>query len=283
MPKIAARHADAHQRRARVAHDRPNVREVEVDEARDGDQVGDALDALPQDVVGHPERLEDRRRLLDHLQEPVVLDHDQRVDAVAEILDADVGLVGPATALEGEGFRDDPDRERLELAPELRDDGRRTRARAAALACGDEDHVGALERLLQLVAALLRCRKPHLGVRAGAEPASRLRADVDLDVGVRVEQRLRVGVDRDELDPGEAGLHHAVDRVRPAAADADDFDHCEVVAVLGAHLSTCLRVKLSSSYGNAWNPRFGARVRSPCRHCQRNPQGPLEAEVSTST
>ena len=84
---LAARRADAHQRRACVAHDRADVREVEVHEPGDGDQVGDALHALAEDVVGHPERLEDRGRLLDHLEQPVVLDHDQRVDPVAEVLE----------------------------------------------------------------------------------------------------------------------------------------------------------------------------------------------------
>ena len=233
---LAARRADAHQRGAGVAHDRAHVGEVEVDEPRHGDQVGDPLHALAEDVVGHPERLEDRSRLLDHLQQPVVLDHDQRVDAVAKVLDADLGLVGAALALEGERLRDDADGQRLELATELGNDRRGAGPRATALTGGDEDHVGALERLLQLVAALLRGGEAHLGVRAGAEPARRLGADVDLHVGVRVEQRLRVRVDRDELDAGEPGLDHAVDGVRAAAADPDDLDHCEVVAVLGAHL-----------------------------------------------
>ena len=57
--------ADAHQRRAGVVHDRAHVGEVEVDQAGDRDEVGDALDALAQDVVGFAERLEDRRAALD--------------------------------------------------------------------------------------------------------------------------------------------------------------------------------------------------------------------------
>ena len=32
------------------------------------------------------------------------------------------------------------------------------------------------------------------------------------------------------VDAGLGGVDHAVDRVRAAAADADDLDHCEVVA-----------------------------------------------------
>jgi len=35
---------------------------------------------------------------------------------------------------------------------------------------------------------------------AGAEPARQLLADLDFDVGLVVEERLSIGVDRDELD-----------------------------------------------------------------------------------
>ena len=198
-----------------------------------GDQVGDPLHALAEDVVRHPERVDDRRLLLDDLEQAVVLDHDQRVDAVAEVLDPELGLLRALAALEDERLRDDADRERAELAGELGDDRRAAGAGAAALAGGDEDHVGALQRLLQLVAALLRGGLADGRVGAGAEAARRLRADVDLHVGVAHHQRLRVGVDGDELDAGEAGVDHPVDGVRAAAADADDLDDCEVVARSG--------------------------------------------------
>ena len=65
---------DAHQRRAGVLHDRAHVGEVEVDQAGDRDQVGDALDALAQDVVGLAERVEDARAALDDRQQPLVRD-----------------------------------------------------------------------------------------------------------------------------------------------------------------------------------------------------------------
>ena len=68
-----------------------------------------------------------------------------------------------------------------------------------------------------------------LGVGAGAEAARELAADVELDVGVADEQRLRVGVDRDELDALEPDLDHPVDGVDTAAADPHDLDHREVV------------------------------------------------------
>jgi hypothetical protein len=67
-----------------------------------------------------------------------------------------------------------------------------------------------------------------LRVRARAEALGEVVADVELDVGVRHLQRLRVGVGRDELDARQPGVDHAVDGVRPAAADADDLDDCEI-------------------------------------------------------
>ncbi len=44
------------------------------------DDVADALDALAQDVVDDPERVEDARVLLDDVLEPVVRDRDEGVD-----------------------------------------------------------------------------------------------------------------------------------------------------------------------------------------------------------
>ena len=80
--------ADRHQGRAALAHHRADVRKVQVDQAGDRDQLGDALDALAQHVVRREERLLDRGLLVDDLQQPVVRDDDQRVDALAEPLDA---------------------------------------------------------------------------------------------------------------------------------------------------------------------------------------------------
>ncbi|MCY1380513.1 hypothetical protein D9M69_683420 [compost metagenome] len=69
----------------------------------------------------------------------------------------------------------------------------------------------------------------HVGVRARTEAAGELAADVELDVGVAHQQRLRVGVDGDELDTLEADLDHPVDGVDAATTDADDLDDGQVV------------------------------------------------------
>ena len=70
-------------------------------------------------------------------------------------LDAVLGLPGAAAALERERPGDDADGQRAELAGDRRDDRRAAGAGAAALARGDEDHVGPLEDLLDLLAVVL--------------------------------------------------------------------------------------------------------------------------------
>ena len=161
-------------------------------------------------------------------QQPVVLDDDERVDALAQRLDPLLGLVGPELALEAERPRHDADGERADLATDVRDDGCATRARASALAGRDEDHVRTLQRFLELVATLLGGGLPDPRVGACAEPARGARADVDLLVGLRHEKRLRVRVHGDELDARDAGLDHPCHRIRAAAADSDDLDDGEI-------------------------------------------------------
>jgi hypothetical protein len=93
---------------------------------------------------------------------------------------------------------------------------------------GDEDHVRALQCVFQFIARLARRCAAHLRIRTRAETTRDLRADVDLHIRVAHQQCLGVGVDRDELDAGQAGLDHPVDRVRSASADADHLQDGEV-------------------------------------------------------
>ncbi len=157
-------------------------------------------------------------------------------------------------ALEGERPGDHADGQRAERAGDVGHDGRAAGAGAAALAGGHEDHVGALEDLLDLLAVVLGRLAADVRVGAGAESAGELAADVELDVGVAHQQRLRVGVDGDELDALEADLDHPVDGVDATAADTDDLDDCEVVL-------RCCHVEGLSSTGRS--ARDGARLDGP--------------------
>ena len=115
----------------------------------------------------------------------------------------------------------------------LRDDGRGAGAGAAALAGGDEDHVGAAEHVLDLVLGLLGGATPDVGVGARAEALGQLAADVELDRRLALLQLLDVRVHGDELDLRDPRLDHAVDGVQPRPADADDADDREVGGRVG--------------------------------------------------
>ncbi len=109
-PALAGGEADAHERRAGVGHDHLHVGEVGVDEARRGDQVGDPLDALEQDLVGGLEGAGQRGLVVDDLEQPVVGDDDEGVDLLLQLADAVLGLHRPLPALEGERPGHDADR-----------------------------------------------------------------------------------------------------------------------------------------------------------------------------
>src|SRR4051794_2962569 len=269
-PRLAGGGADAHERRAGVLHDRPHVGEVEVDQAGDRDQVRDALDALAEDVVGLAERVEDARAALDDGQQLLVRDDDQRVHHLAQAVDALLRLTRPLRALEGERPRDHADRQRPDLVlGDLGDDRRRAGTRAAALAGGDEDHVGALERLLDVVTRLGGRALADLRVRARPEALGERRADVQLEVGVRHLERLGVGVGRDELDAAQAGVDHPVHGIGSTAADADDLDDCEITA--GFHevpSGPLVRVERFSTLKGTAN---SCKVRGFPSRCQRDP------------
>ena len=140
-----------------------------------------------------------------------------------------VGLGGPALALEGERPGHHADGQRAQRPGDPGHDRRAAGPGAATFAGGHEDHVGALERVLDVLGVVLGRLPTLVRVGSGAKAAGQLTADVELDVGVAHQQRLRVGVDRDELDPPKAGFDHPVDGIDPAAADADDLDDGQVV------------------------------------------------------
>ena len=209
---------------AGVLHDGGDVCEVEVDEAGVLDQVGDGLHRLAQHVVSDLKGVGQGDLLLGGELQPVVGDDDQGVDLGAQVLDAGLGQLHPAAALKGEGLGHDADGQDVHFLGQVRQDGRSARAGAAAHAGGDEDHVGALQGLGNLGAALLRGLAAHFGVGACALTLGQLLADLDLVVGPGDGQRLLVGVHGDELYAFHASLHHAVDHVVAAAANADHLN-----------------------------------------------------------
>ena len=147
----------------------------------------------------------------------------------AQPLDPDFRLDGPPLALEPERPGHHPDSQRAKRPGDVGDHRRTAGTGAAALTRRDEDHVGALEHLFDLLAVIFRGPGADVRVRPGAEPAGQFPADVELDVGVAHQQGLRVGVNRDELDALQSLFDHAIDGVNAASADSDDLDDRQIV------------------------------------------------------
>src|SRR4029077_9768617 len=145
-----------------------------------GDQVGDPLDTGEQHLVGGLERVEDAHVPVGDGKKPVVRDDDQRVDLAAQPLDPGLGLHHAALALEAERPGHYADGERAEGPRDVRDDRRATGAGATALAGRDEDHVGALEHLLDLLAVILGRLAADIGVGSGAQSPGEFTADIKL-------------------------------------------------------------------------------------------------------
>src|SRR5690606_23557686 len=97
----AASGADAHERGAGPLHDGLHIGEVEVDETRGGDEVGDALNTGEEHLVGGGERLDHRDAAVADLQEPVVRHDDEGVYLFFELGDTRLRLTLTAAALEG--------------------------------------------------------------------------------------------------------------------------------------------------------------------------------------
>ena len=127
------------------------------------------------------------------------------------------------------GRVDDADGQRAERPCDAGHDRRTAGARAAALAGGDEHHVRTLESVLDVLRMVLGRLAALVRVRAGSKSARQITADVELDVRVAHQQRLRVSVDRDEFDTPKPGFDHPVDCVDATAADANDLDDRQIV------------------------------------------------------
>jgi hypothetical protein len=78
-PHVAFPDPGAHDGQAHAGHDRLDIREVEVDQAGDQNQIRDALNRLPQHVVRGRKRLGQGRGPIDRGEEPLVRDRDDRV------------------------------------------------------------------------------------------------------------------------------------------------------------------------------------------------------------
>ena len=205
-------------------HHGAHVGEVDIDEARAGDQFRDALHRALQHGVRRLEGVEQRGARPEHRQQLLVRNGDQRVDVLRQLHHALIGDARALVAFHLERLGDHRDGQDAELLGDLRHHRRRARAGAAAHAGGDEQHVAAFDQLDDAVAVFHRRLPADFRVGAGAQALGDVAADLQRGAHLGVLQRLRIGVDADEIHALEAGLDHVRDGVAAAAAHADHLD-----------------------------------------------------------
>ena len=141
---------DAEQRGAGTTQNRVDIVEINVDVRIRGNQVGDALHAGQQCGVGGLERVDDANGAVGQFQQSVVRNDDQRVDFLAQVLDAERGGSGTLRTFEAERTGHHGDGQRALLVGRTCHDRAGAGSGATALTAGDEHHVGALKRLFDV-------------------------------------------------------------------------------------------------------------------------------------
>ena len=171
-PLLAGGAAGPHERHPLLAHDGPDVGEVDVDEPVHRDDVRDALHGVEEHLVRALEGVGERHVLAGDREQPLVRDHDERVHRVLQVGEPLLGVLAPLVPLEEERARHDADGEGAGRLGDVGDHRGAARAGAAAHPGGDEDHVGAFQRRGDLLPVLQRRLPPDLRVGAGAQAGS---------------------------------------------------------------------------------------------------------------
>jgi hypothetical protein len=89
---------------------------------------------------------------------------------------------------------------------------------------GDKHHVRPFQSIHDRISVLLGSFAPNFRIRASPEALGELDPDLDLALGPRRLERLRIRIRRQKLNALETGRNHGVDGVSPAASNADDFN-----------------------------------------------------------
>lgn len=194
-----------------------------------GNQVGNALNALSEHVVGNFEGFHHRGALGHHLQQAVVGNDHQGIHPLHQILDAAFGVFHALFAFKKEGLGDDAYGQTSQIARHFRHDGRGARARSAAHARRDEHQIRPFEHLGNFFAAFLGSPAADIRDCAGAQALGQFIANLQAVGRERHGQRLLVGVDGNKFHAAQALFHHAVDGVAARASTADDLNGSETV------------------------------------------------------
>ena len=204
-----------------MSHYGCNVSEVKVDELLEVDKLGNALNALAENVVCLGECVEECNSAIGNELESLVGNNYERVNVLRELLNTLNCLIHSSLSLKCEGLGYDTNGENIHLVSDLSDYGSRARSCAAAHTCGNEYHICACERRLDLVKRLLSRSCTDAGVSACAKALGYLITDNHLLECERILKCLSVGIDSNKINTANVRGDHTVNCVVTAAAYAN--------------------------------------------------------------
>ncbi len=224
---------------AGVLHYGGHIGEIQIDKTRQFDKIRNALDTLPQNIVGNRERIQQGNALLADKFETFIGDYDEGIHMIFQRRNAAFCLLHTAPALKIKRFGDNPNRKDTHIVRNFGDDRRRARSRAAAHTGRDKDHIAAADGRSNCFTAFVGSFLTHFGF--GARPFSMgyLFPDLNLLSSLGTVQGLPVCIDADKLNTLHAACHHSVDGIPAAAAYPNYFylyDIVKIVVDLKRHL-----------------------------------------------
>src|SRR5207237_3617462 len=104
---LSAPNASSHERRSALLHDGANVGEVDVHETGNSDERRDSLGRVKKNLVRFLQSVVEWNSLPDDGEQPLVGNHDHRVDVLSHVGDAELRLAKTLAPLEQEWPGDD--------------------------------------------------------------------------------------------------------------------------------------------------------------------------------
>ena len=205
-----------------ILHGGTNIREVQIDQTRTGDQVGNALYALTQDAVSHTERFLHGGALVSHSQQFIIRDRDQCINILLEQSDTCFSRAHFLCAFKTERLGNDANGQDPHILGHFGNDGSRAGTGAAAHTSGNEYHVRAGKHLTDLILVFLSRLHTYFRLSSGTQTLGQLLADEQLLFGLGQRQDLLICIDNDEVRALQTILDHTLYCIVAAAADAYD-------------------------------------------------------------
>ena len=211
-------------RNALVSHDSLYIREVQIDDGRNIDQVCDTLYGLLKHFVRFLESFGKCSSAIHDLKKPVIGDYDQSIDVLLDVLDTNESSLHAALSLKAERLCHYADSEDAHFLRDPCNDGSSSGSCAAAHTAGNEYHIRTLESLSDLISTLFRCLLTNLRIRTGAKALRQLLTDLQQSGSPAKVQSLNISVDTDEFHTYNIYIHHSVNSVVACTANANDYN-----------------------------------------------------------